>query len=434
MPTQHNKIPIEGLLESYESALTELGYSITSKLLFVKRAGLIIRRHQDKGLVYFNQAIVNQYICEIDESYFKGGMQKKYYDRLRGEVDRFVCYVQSGKGGALPSPLRGAKQKLTPGFERIAEEFIAGDFHPNTRCDIRWVTYKYFGWLEEHGFIDLSGVSAAQIQRFLLDCSEHYAPSTIHDIRLYLKKLYAFLYETGLADDSYSALFSFVVNREKRVFPVLPKSDIAKLLDAIDRTKVKGKRDYAIMLLGTVLGLRACDIVTLKLTDIDWLHGEIRIMQSKTSNPVILPLTQDVGEALKDYILNARPDTADSEIFLRINAPHTRLAAAVTVGEIYRDCCIAAGLPANGSTTCAAHWEHPWWQTAFQSMMLYRYSGTGTSILQSHTLLQIWSISKCVPYPLKGSTRQGVLLNDGIFKRIWRPYIQFSGLPHSPWF
>ena len=138
-----------------------------------------------------------------------------------------------------------------------------------------------------------------------------------------------------------------MVNWEKRVFPVLPKSDIAKLLDAIDRTKVKGKRDYAIMLLGTVLGLRACDIVTLKLTDIDWLHGEIRIMQSKTSNPVILPLTQDVGEALKDYILNARPDTADSEIFLRINAPHTRLAAAVTVGEIYRDCCIAAGLPAS---------------------------------------------------------------------------------------
>ena len=50
MPTQHNKIPIEGLLESYESALTKLGYSITSKLLFVKRAGLIIQRHQGAGV------------------------------------------------------------------------------------------------------------------------------------------------------------------------------------------------------------------------------------------------------------------------------------------------------------------------------------------------------------------------------------------------
>ena len=94
-------------------------------------------------------------------------------------------------------------------------------------------------------------------------------------------------------------------------------------------------------------GLRACDAVALKLTDIDWLRGEIRIVQSKTSNPVILPLTQDVGEALKDYILNARPSTTDKEIFLRINAPHKRLAAAVTVGEIYRNCCIAAGLPAS---------------------------------------------------------------------------------------
>jgi len=123
--------------------------------------------------------------------------------------------------------------------------------------------------------------------------------------------------------------------------------DIAKLLETIDRSKVRGKLDYAIMMLGTVLGLRACDIVALKLTNIDWLRGEIRIVQSKTANPVILPLTQDVGEAMKDYILNARPSTADHEIFLRIKPPHTKLTSAVTVGEIYRDCCIAAGLPAN---------------------------------------------------------------------------------------
>jgi len=86
---------------------------------------------------------------------------------------------------------------------------------------------------------------------------------------LYPKKLYAFLYTTGRAEDDYSALFSFAVNREKKVFPSLPKSDIAKLLDTIDRSTVKGKRDYAIMMLGTVLNLRACDVVALKLVDID---------------------------------------------------------------------------------------------------------------------------------------------------------------------
>lgn len=340
-------IPIEGVLDGYEAALTQMGYSITTRFLLVQRARKLIRRHLNSGVVYFDQAIVNRYVGEIDDKYFRGDMQKRHYDRAKREIDRFVSYVHSGKSDALPSTLRGARQRLTPEFERIAEEFVSGDFHPNTRCDIRWVTYKYFAWLEEQGFSSLSDVGAIHIQKFLLNCSEHYAPSTIHNVRLYLKKLYAFLHTTGRAEDDYSALFSFAVNREKKVFPVLPKSDIAKLLDTIDRSKAKGKRDYAIMLLGTVLGLRACDVVALKLTDIDWLRGEIRIVQSKTSNPVILPLTQDVGEALKDYIFNARPSTADKEIFLRINAPHTRLAAAVTVGEIYRGCCIAAGLPAS---------------------------------------------------------------------------------------
>ncbi len=346
MPAKE-KIPIEGLVESYEAALTQTGYSITTKLLLVKRAELMIRRHLNVGLVYFDQAIINHYTSEIDDKYFKGNMQKKHYERTKREIDRFVSYVHTGRIDALSSTLRGARQELTPKFERIAEEFITGDFHPNTRCDIRWVTYKYFAWLEGQGFSGIAGVGAIHIQKFLLACSEQYAPSTIHDVRLYLKKLCAFLYATGRAEDDYAALFSFAVNREKKVFPALPKSDIAKLLDAIDRSTVKGKRDYAIMMLGTVLGLRACDVVALKLADIDWLRGDIRVVQSKTANPVILPLTQDVGEALKDYILNARPSTADNEIFLRIKAPHTKLASAVTVGEIYRDCCITAGLPAS---------------------------------------------------------------------------------------
>lgn len=346
MPTKE-RIPINGVLNGYETALTEMGYSTTTKLLLIKRAELMVRQHQNAGLAFFDQTIINRYTREIDDKYFKGGMKKKHYERTKREIDRFVSYIYSGKSAALPSTLCGARQKLTPAFEKIAEEFIAGDFHPNTRCDIRWAIYKYFSWLEEQGITSLSNAGAVQIQKFLLACSERYSPSAIHNIRLYLKKLYIFLHETGRSGNDYSELFSFAVNRERKVFPVLPKSDIAKLLDAIDRTKVKGKRDYAIMMLGTVLGLRACDVVALKLGDIDWIRGEIRIVQSKTANPVILPLTRDVGEALEDYILNARPSTVDNEIFLRINAPHTRLAAAVTVGEIYRDCCIAAGVPAS---------------------------------------------------------------------------------------
>ncbi len=317
------QIPIEGLLERYENALGEMGYTIMTKMHYVKRADIILHRHLSRNLKYFDQAIAKQYADEIDERYFNGELRRHYYDGVKREIERFVSYVCSGKSEALPNPLRGVRQKLTPTYEKIAGEFLTEDFHPNTCGDARWIAHKYFAWLEEQGFTDLSGVGAVHIQKFMLVCSKQYAPSTMYDVQLYLKKLYRFLHIAGYTRENYEEFFSFKVNRDKKVFPVLPKSDIAKLLDAIDRTTPRGKRDYAIMLLGTVLGLRACDVAAMKLADIDWIRGEIRILQSKTSHSVILPLTQDVGEALKDYILNARPKSSDQEIFLRICAPHT---------------------------------------------------------------------------------------------------------------
>lgn len=343
--TANTRIPITELLAKYEDSLIEIGYSYTTRLLFLKQADFIIRRHEVKGLEYIAASVIEEYICEINHRYLEGKLQKRHYDRTMREIERFAAFADSGqKPVAPPSPLKGTRQKLSPEFGQLADNFVAGEFHPNTRCDVRWAVYKYFSWLENQGFSNLEGVGAPHLQRFLLDCSKRYSPSAVHNIRLYLKKLYAYLHVAGMAESDFSELLSFTVNRERKVFPSLSKAEIAKLLDAIDRTSIKGRRDYAIMMLGTVLGLRACDIVSLKLSDIDWINGEIRVIQSKTSVPVVLPLTQDVGTSLSDYILNARPRTEAKEIFLRINAPHTALKAAVTIGEIYRDCCRAAGI------------------------------------------------------------------------------------------
>lgn len=339
------KIPLEGLLDGYESALSGLGYSVTTKLLFIKRAELIIRLHLRNGMEYLDPETLSHYKYEIDERYFNGELTRRHYESIRREIERFTAYAFSGEAIALPSPLRGPKQKVKPEFERIAEEFLSEKLHPNTRCDMRWVIHKYFAWLEEQGIQSLSETGTDLLQRFLLDCAERLSPSSVHNIRLYLRKLYAFLKETGRVDYDCQELLSFKISREQKVFPSLPKSDVAKLLEAIDRKTATGKRDYAVMMLGTVLGLRACDIIAMKLTDIDWRNGEIKLLQAKTGNAVSLPLTQDVGESLRDYILNARPFCEAQEVFVRIYAPHTALKAAVTIGEIYAKCCKAAGLP-----------------------------------------------------------------------------------------
>jgi integrase len=72
---------------------------------------------------------------------------------------------------------------------------------------------------------------------------------------------------------------------------------IIKLLEAIDRSSAKGKRDYAILSLACRLGLRAGDIRTLRLDHLHWEDSRIEITQSKTTTPLSLPLTEEVGDA-----------------------------------------------------------------------------------------------------------------------------------------
>jgi integrase len=97
---------------------------------------------------------------------------------------------------------------------------------------------------------------------------------------------------------------------------------LRKLLKVIDRTSPRGKRDYAILLLASRLGLRSGDIRTLKLDDLQWDTATIEIRQSKTGGPLCLPMSEDIGKALiHDYLQGRQaPDGPHREVFLRAKA------------------------------------------------------------------------------------------------------------------
>ncbi|GAB2866234.1 site-specific integrase [Yaniella soli] len=82
------------------------------------------------------------------------------------------------------------------------------------------------------------------------------------------------------------------------------------------------RRDRAMLLLASVLGMRAGDIRTLRLNDIDWRAHEIWFQQVKTGNPVRLPLPDEVMLALADYLRNERPHSTNEQMFLQHRAPH----------------------------------------------------------------------------------------------------------------
>jgi integrase/recombinase XerD len=94
------------------------------------------------------------------------------------------------------------------------------------------------------------------------------------------------------------------------------------MVSSIDRGNPRGKRDYALILLAARLGLRASDIANLTFSSFKWDKNIIEVAQQKTGEPVTLPLLNDVGEAVIDYIRYARPKSDLPFLFLKLNAPN----------------------------------------------------------------------------------------------------------------
>jgi site-specific recombinase XerD len=109
--------------------------------------------------------------------------------------------------------------------------------------------------------------------------------------------------------------------RQARIPSVWDPADVVKILQAIDRGNPCSKRDYAIILLITRLGLRGIDLKRLRFADLNWPGNRLSVVQAKTGHRVQLPLLKDVGWAIIDYIRHGRPRSDCPQVFLRHTAP-----------------------------------------------------------------------------------------------------------------
>lgn len=105
---------------------------------------------------------------------------------------------------------------------------------------------------------------------------------------------------------------------------------------SIEQSSAVGKRDYAIFLMASRLGLRVSDIAALTWDNIDWDNQTIILYQSKTKNPVELPLLNDMGEALVTYARDSRPKSTRKEVFLTAKAPYRPMTRIGLNGVITR--------------------------------------------------------------------------------------------------
>lgn len=123
----------------------------------------------------------------------------------------------------------------------------------------------------------------------------------------------------------------------------LSADELQTLLSGCERQSAVGRRNWAILLLLARLGLRAGEVVALALDDFDWATGEICIRNAE-GHADHLPIPEDVGEAVTDYLRHARPACASRRVFVRIRAPHRGFATSAAISTLVMRALARAGL------------------------------------------------------------------------------------------
>ena len=167
----------------------------------------------------------------------------------------------------------------------------------------------------------LASLDARIISAFVATLAGYQAKTVEHKLCA-VRSFLRFAGSDGLVDGAVLAVVPAAKStRQARIPSVWDPTEVTKILQAVDRANPCGKRDYALILLITRLGLRGIDVKRLRFGDLDWPGNRLSVVQAKTGHRVQLPLLKDVGWAVIDYIRSGRPRCDCPEVFVRHTAP-----------------------------------------------------------------------------------------------------------------
>jgi integrase/recombinase XerD len=184
---------------------------------------------------------------------------------------------------------------------------------------------QFLHWLGEHGTAaELSQLNISRVDEYLRQRALTLRRSTRKSLALNLRSFLRYLHGSGwVSQDLSPAVSAPTLYAFESIPSALRPEDIGAVLNTARRDRTaKGRRDFAILMLLATYGLRAGEITALRLGDIDWRHGVLRIHHSKTGAQSLLPLLESVGNALLDYLRHGRPRSPAREVFLRSRAPY----------------------------------------------------------------------------------------------------------------
>jgi site-specific recombinase XerD len=320
------RVPIEELVAQVIQELKRLNYSNNSICSFRSFYKRVITYAKEKNELYFSEELgrkflKDQYNCSIN--YFTEKMPKP----LKAPIRKIRVLGDFQLHGVI---IRRIVKK--PGYIKPTQfeieltayekECVNNDYSRRGLRTRMQRLFFFIDYLNARGIQNFNQITPELLSDYVKTIFPHHEKSIasiLTTLRVFLKFLYLNQY---ISED----LSLKVPKQKKYYYPHIPsvwdQQDVKRMLDTVDRGNPTGKRDYAILLLVTRLGIRVGDIKALKLSDLNWVTKTIEIKQNKTQRVVTYPILNDIGWALIDYLRNARPTTSSLYLFQRMNAPY----------------------------------------------------------------------------------------------------------------
>jgi site-specific recombinase XerD len=200
---------------------------------------------------------------------------------------------------------------------------------------------------------DLGKISQEEVIRYIERHAQDWSPGTGKAMCWSLRAFLRYLHHQGLNPRALADCVPSMRRWKLVSLPTfLPATQVQRALDGCDRATPMGRRDYAILMMLAKLGLRAGEVATLTLDDIDWRASEM-LVRAKGRQRARMPIPPDVGAAIVAYLRNGRPQSSCRRLFIRALAPHVGFASGCAITMIAKSALDRVGI--KGCAHCGAH-------------------------------------------------------------------------------
>lgn len=347
------KIEITELKKLILKELELAGFKKSTRGFYEVLLNRLHRLSVGEGVKYYTEELGQKFIT--DDSHINHDNTERYYHERTLSYIRTIKFIESYlKYGYVeygPAynyamfPLKSSEMRKL--FDKYDQELSKRRLKPNTIEGYRRFVFYFLDFLENKGYISVLEMTNGDVITFItLICSERYQPTSLGAHIPGLKILLQMQCET----QKYLNELPKHLPKKREILQIYSEEEYNQIMDYIGTSENISLRNRALTIIALDTGLRAVDICNLKLSDIDWEHNFIHITQEKTKRSLYIPLSENIGNAIVDYLLNERPVSNSDFAFLKSVAPFKPLMSHSGIRKILFDVVNDTDIKSNGRT------------------------------------------------------------------------------------